>query len=431
MKKFFVLVKKEIKELVTPQMFLPLIAMVLIFSFIGNLMSKETAKITAPQSVWILDQDKTETSEKIAEILNQAQFKVSVLRDKEAKGVIEETKKNNIPFFLVLPTGFEQGIKEFKLQEIPVYKVVRSFSLISGAKYDVADRVVGMINNYFSNEWIKEKNINIPPDLLKSPVKKNEFVIINEEQANVNLALIKNFITQQTAFIPIILFFVIVIASQMVAMTVANEKENKTLETLLSSPIDRKTIVFAKLIGAGIVALLSAGFYMIGFRYYLRGFMGSAATGSISPELTEALKTLGITIGPVEYIFLGLSLFLGILVALSIAMILGTLTDSAKNVQSVTTPLMVLVMVPYFLTLFLDINAISPIFRYIIYAIPFTHPFLAIQKLMTHDYLFVILGIIYELVVFIIFVVLAAKIFSSDKIITLKLSFRKKRKTAV
>ncbi len=219
-----------------------------------------------------------------------------------------------------------------------------------------------------------------------------------------------------------------IIASQMVAMAMANEKENKTLETLLSSPVNRKTIVFAKLIGAGTVALLSAGFYMIGFRSYINGITGTMAKNPASGQVTQILKDLGIVFGPVEYILLGASLFLGILVALAMAMILGSMTESSKNIQSIITPLMLLVLIPYFLTLFLDINAISPIARFALYIIPFMHTFLSVQKLMAHDYLFVIFGIIYQLIVFIIFVALAAKIFSSDKILTLKFSFKRKKK---
>ncbi len=431
MKKFFVLVKKEIKELLTPQMILPLVAMVLIFSFIGNLLSKETAKIMAPQEIWILDQDNTQSSAQAIEILNQAKFKPNILKDMEIDQAVEEVKKNNVPFLMVLPSGFESGIKGFTLQQISVYKVLTNFSIISSAKFSAADTAVVILNNYFSNQWIQQKNADIQPDLLKNPVRQNEFIIINQKTANASLAQIRNFIMQQTTFIPIIIFLVIIMASQMVAMSVANEKENKTLETLLSSPIGRKTIVFAKLIGAGVVALLSAGFYMIGFRYYLNGITAGMATSQTSAQLTEILKNLGLVFGPTEYILLGVSLFLGILVGLAIAMLLGTLTESSKNIQSVITPLMILVLVPYFLTLFFDINTMSPFLRYLIYAIPFTHPFLAAQKLMTHDYLFIISGIVYQLIIFIGFVILAARIFSSDKIITLKISFKRKKKQTV
>jgi ABC-2 type transport system permease protein len=87
---------------------------------------------------------------------------------------------------------------------------------------------------------------------------------------------------------------VIVVASQMVATAIATEKENKTLETLLSAPVSRKTVVSAKLLGAGIAALIFAGIYMIGLNFYTKGLMGGSAT---SDAVLEAVKTLGIDFG--------------------------------------------------------------------------------------------------------------------------------------
>jgi ABC-2 type transport system permease protein len=211
----------------------------------------------------------------------------------------------------------------------------------------------------------------------------------------------------------------------MVATAVASEKENKTFEILLSSPVNRKTIIFAKLIAAGLVALLLAGIYMIGMNSYLNGFTkGSAAIGS---DLLKIFASLGIIIPTIGYVLLGISLFMGILVALSIAMIIGILSENVKSIQATITPLIVLVLLPYFLVLFLNINTISPILKYVIYAIPFSHPFLASQNIILGNYAPIIYGIIYQFIVFIIFVIIGTKIFSSDKIITLKLNFGKKK----
>jgi ABC-2 type transport system permease protein len=112
-------------------------------------------------------------------------------------------------------------------------------------------------------------------------------------------------------------------------------------------------------------------------------------------------------------------------VALAIAIILGILVESVKSVQAVTTPLMILVLLPYFLIMFLDINTVSSAIKYLLYAIPFSHPFLAAQKIITHDYLFIIYGIVYQAFIFLIFVIIAAKIFSSDKVFTLRLGKKK------
>jgi len=425
MNKFLILLKKEIKELITIQLVLPLIIMVLLFSFIGNIMSKETAKMFAPQPIFILNQDTQEAGNKISEILKTANFKPEILEASSVDEALTTLKEKNNPSLLVIPLNFGKNMNNFKSQQLLVYKIMKNFSIMSNAKYSAPDKAMVVINTYYSNEWIQKKKTSIEPEILKNPIKSNEFVIIGDKQANIPLSAVLGYIQKQTTFIPIILFIVIIIAAQMVAMAVASEKENKTFEILLSSPINRKTIIFAKLLAAGLVALLFAGVYMIGMNYYMKGITGGSISNS--DGLESVFQSLGIVITPLSYILLGLSLFMGILVALAMAMILGIMADSIKSVQAVITPLMILVLLPYLLVLFLDINSLSPLIKYIIYAIPFSHPFLASQGVFLGEYVPIIYGIIYQFIIFMVFVLIATKIFSSDKIITLKINFSRKR----
>lgn len=425
MKKFLVLLKKEIKELITLQTVLPMLIMVIVFALIGNMMSKETAKLTAPQSILILNQDTISVGNKISGILESASFKPEVLTGIDIAETLNTAKKNKVSSILIITNGFEDNMNNFRPQPIVIYKIAENFSISSDVKYSGLDRAVSVINTYYSNEWISKNKTGIEPEILKNPVKANEFVNIKNKIANVPLSAVSGYIKKQTIFIPIILFMVIILASQMVAMAVAGEKENKTFEILLSSPINRKTIIFAKLIAAGLVALLLAGVYMIGMNSYIKGMTG----GSISTGdgLMSIFASLGIIITPIGYLMLGLSLFMGILVGLSIAMILGILSENIKSVQAAITPLMILILLPYFLVLFLDINTISPVLKYVIYAIPFSHPFLAAQNIILGNYMPIIYGIIYQFVVFMIFVIISTRIFSSDKVITLRFKFRKRR----
>jgi len=424
MNKFFVLVKKEIKELITIEMILPLIIMVVMFASIGNLLSSETKKMATPQALWIINEDGSSSANEAIEELKKAKYEI-VLFNQKIEPVLKEAKQKNISGVLVFSPGFGQGIEKFEVQKIKLYSIVSNFSLISSIKSQGTMTAIGVVNRHFLDEWLKNKNINIKADDLIQPVGLEEYVVIGDKQAKIPLAQAMNFITKQTTLIPIILFMVIILAAQMVAMSVANEKENKTLETLLSSPVDRKTIVFAKLFSAGLVAILFSGVYMIGFNYYINGISGGALSSPAGQDIGQVMSDLGVSFGIGSYALLGISLFFGILVALAIAIILGILVESVKSVQAVTTPLMILVLLPYFLIMFLDINTVSSAIKYLLYAIPFSHPFLAAQKIITHDYLFIIYGIVYQAFIFLIFVIIAAKIFSSDKVFTLRLGKKK------
>ena len=211
----------------------------------------------------------------------------------------------------------------------------------------------------------------------------------------------------------------------MIATAIANEKENKTLETLLSVPIPRSILVSSKMVAAGIIALIAAVVYMFGVRYYFQGVAGGELSNISGDSISGALQQLGLILTPFSYVVLVTSLFLGILCALSIAVILGAFAESVKNVQALISPLMVMVVIPYFFVMFLDINSLSPVLKYFIYAIPFSHPFMASPNLLLQNYNIVFFGIAYQLVFFLVFVYIAGRIFSSDKILTMKLKLKK------
>jgi ABC-2 type transport system permease protein len=68
----------------------------------------------------------------------------------------------------------------------------------------------------------------------------------------------------QSLFVPIIIFMLMIMGIQMIITSIVSEKENKTLETLLSCPINRVSIVTTKILAAGILSLVFAIVYMIG-----------------------------------------------------------------------------------------------------------------------------------------------------------------------
>lgn len=426
MKKFFVLVKKEVQELLTPQMLVPLVAVVLVFIFIGRVIGGQTAKINAPQPVAVMDLDNSSTSQSVVQILGKSNLTVDSYSNQSVDKLIAQAKQKNEKVVAVIPTGFEAGIKALVPQKIQVYTIFQNFSVYGSRASQTLSVALAAVNESLSTQYLSQKVPGINPTAIKQPVISDDFTIVGDRQAHISPAAVSGFITSQTTFIPIILFLVIVFASQLIATSIASEKENKTLETLLSSPVSRKLVISAKLIGAGLVALLTAAVYLFGMRYYINGLTGAIGTSTADAATKTAISQLGLTFSTGDYVLLGLSLFFGILVALSIAIILGSFAQDTKSAQGVITPLMVLVLIPYFLTLFLDISTLSPSLKVLVYAIPFSHPFLAAPNILLHQTQNVWYGIAYMAVLFLVFVYLASKIFASDKIFTMKLRLKKK-----
>lgn len=427
MKKFFVLVKKELKELLTPQMLIPFLVMMLAFLFIGKIMGKEAEKQVKELKISILDQDQTATSKLITDSLKESGFSVTIYSEEKQEEILSKVKAEKQKLLLVIPEGLEQSILSSAPIKIDVYSNIQGFSFMATRDIQTLSSTLTSINELVSSKLISEKISTVSPEALKHPIVINDYVIVADKQANINPSIVLNFITSQTTFIPIVLFLVITLASQLVATAIATEKENKTLETLLSSPINRKAIVAAKLLAAGLVSLLMAVLYLFGMREYVSGITGGEAAAAVDSLVKPALEELGLTFGTTDYLLLGLSLFSSILAALSLAFILGSFASDTKSAQGVITPLMVALLLPYLLTMFVDINTLSGLLKIAIYAIPFTHTFIAAPNILLDKYASVMYGNIYLLTLFAVSVYIASKLFTTEKILTMKLSFGKKK----
>ena len=426
MKKFFILLKKEIKELITPQTVLPLVITAIMFMALGNVLGKEVEKTKKPSKILVVDEDKSTSSRGVSEFLGKSTFQVIGFEGNE-EAAVKKAKDEKISVIAVIPKGFENGLSKVEPQTITAYTIMGNFSLLTSQNSAILDSIIAAINDYTSNQLILAKTSVATPAEIKNPVRSENIVVVGDRQANVNPQQIMNFIMSQTTFIPIILFMVIIFSATMIATTIATEKENKTLETLLTVPVNRNHIVLAKMVGAGLISLFSAAVYMFGFRYYINGLSGGAATSGTDEATKAALGQLGLSFGTSQYAILGISLFFGILCALAISIIIGAFAEDVKSIQGLITPLMILVTIPYILTLFLDINTMPPVIKWLIYAIPFSHPFLAAPNILLHNYSFVVYGILYQAIIFVLFVIIAARLFSTDAISTMKLSFGKKK----
>ncbi|MDH4139092.1 MAG: ABC transporter permease [Coriobacteriia bacterium] len=428
MRRFLVLLKKELRELLTPQMLVPFLVAVLMFAFLGSILSQEEEKTRSTQSIGVVDLDETDTSKSIERALDNAGFAAVDLGGTAPESMTEELRARNLSIGLYIPEGFEAQVDAGRPADLQTYAVVRSFSLMSLGQTEMLKSVLSAVSSSISSQLIAEGMPGTDPDAVKHPVEFTEHVAVGTMEAPVPLDAVYGLIEQQTLFIPIILFIVIVFASQMIATTIASEKENKTLETLLASPITRRSLVMAKMVAAGLVALLSAAAYLIGLGYYFKGLTGGTDTlFETSSGTVDVASALGLGLETVDWMMLGTTLFLSILIALAMAVIIGGFAESVKSVQALITPLIILTLIPYFLSMLIDIESTAPALRAFVMAIPFTHAFTAAPNLFLGNQMRVVLGAAYQVLWLLALVVIAARIFSTDRILTMKLGFRRRR----
>ena len=154
----------------------------------------------------------------------------------------------------------------------------------------------------------------------------------------------------------------------------------------------------------------------------------SSASEAVSAILSpsEAIEQLGLSLTASDYLLIGVQLFLTIMICLAISIILGALVNDSKSAQTILLPIMMLVMIPWLISMFTDVNSLPTAPKFIIYAIPFTHTFNAMPNLMFGNMTLFWAGLAYQLVIFAVVMFFALKLFTSDKILTISLNLGQK-----
>lgn len=431
--KFWTLLKKELREMLSVSTLVGMVVAMGVFFLLGQVMTGITEDSQDKAGVvHIVDEDGSALSRECIDLLRENGFEVVEESPVEAEGELKYKPQGDFDL-LVIPKGFEAEILKGRKTEIQVYSVLNSLSMGGMFSYSGSDAIVSMMNEAVSLKLLSQnlaEGTAASPDFLKNPVTAGETTFVADQSAQVSAGALASFAMSQTMFVPIVVFILVIFASQMVASAIANEKGDKTLETLLCTPVSRVAVLSAKMCGAGIVSLLMAAVYMVGFSSYMDGMMGSSAEG-MPQELGNALDALGINLGAMDYVLIGLQLFLTILIALAASMILGALASDIKSAQTAIMPLMFALLIPYMMTMFTDINSFSLPLRLLIYAIPFTHTFIANSNMIFDNLPLYFGGLAYQLLFLVVIMFFAVKLFSGDRIFTIRLNFGKKRRKAL
>ena len=222
-------------------------------------------------------------------------------------------------------------------------------------------------------------------------------------------------------FVPLIVMLIIVMIGSIVISSMGNEKENKTLETLLTLPVSRITIVAGKLIGSTIAGLVMGMLYMVGMYFYINGISGTG-TSDVS------IESLGLSLSVFDWIIVTAFMFLSIICALGICMILGALAKNYKAAQTYIMPISILAVIPMFVTMFSSIDSLPGFAQVLMFLIPFTHPMVIMQNLMFGNTLWIVGGAIYLIAFTLVTFYITVRIYNSDILITgVRLGKKKKK----
>ena len=415
---------KEVKELVRdPKILLGMIIVPLImFPLMGFAVQTSVESATKgieKTSIAVIDQDNGTVAVALENYLTLLNFTVTQL-NVPVNQAIAEIQDTNVTNLLVIPQGFSQNITENGTATLTIYTPFEGGGGIAASTRSSAiNGLISSFENMIVDQRMTEGFPGANATEILNPIQLSEKSIVKGKSADVSPDTLFSLMMSQAIAMPVGIMTLLIFAMQLASTAVASEKEEKTLETLLTMPINRTTILAGKLTGSIIVAIVGALAYLVGFSYYMSAYTNMIPTGTVD------LAALGLEPTLASYAIIGVSLFMALLSALALAISLSVFADDVRGAQALVGPLIILFIVPMIFSMFTDIYTLPFPISIILLAIPFTHAMLATNVTFTGNYIGAIGGIIYMAIFTIIVLYIASRLFGTEKILTAKLRFKR------
>ena len=421
------IIKKEVRELLTPGSVISVLFMVVLFAGLGGLIGGEVDSAAELPTFGLITEDGDyyedwNPTDVLKSAYGEDSYKIVMMDstcDSSDADIVAEMQERGITSVIALPSiaSFNQSITAQTQSSVRQYYLYEPTGLFGSVSSTVMSSVVTILSNSLSQKLISDTGSEINYEFLMSPIgtagEDISTIVDGQAHSGITPYDISNEITSQTLMIPIVIMIIIMMVGSIVISSMGSEKENKTLETLLTMPVKRTSIVSGKIVAAAIVGLVYGLAYMVGMSIY----MGSM-TGSITGSSSVSLEDLGMALGAADWVLVMVSMFLAIVCALGICMILGAFAKNYKSAQTMTMPLSILAMIPMFIIMFTGWYGAGGAIQFITFIIPFSHPMMAMQALMYGDMTLVIGGIVYMAAFAIVSILITVRLYNSDILIT-------------
>lgn len=363
--------------------------------------------IQKPLVISLINEDRGDValqlSTMLASELTKAGYKVLEL------GNLTEARLNpQIDLIVVIPQGFTDNATSWdRVAHVRIYKRTG----ISGEQIDMAEnRVRGVLAAFSSlisaqkiSELAKMANITINIDAVRNPIQVEVpvYVSVHGEPAKVE-DVWRPFIAR---LLILSFSFIVTPAATYVIDGIVGERERKTMEMLIASPLGVREFIVAKTIAASIVGLISALSDLLGLYLYtttLAYMIGSFILGVIDPGLIFLHATVS---------------FLTIIATISLSLPFISRTRGIKSASSVVSIITTLGLAFYIAGWVVDFYKLPITTRTALLIVPYAHSVMAIQAYVYSDYTLVALCTLVLLILSILLVYASTKILDREKVL--------------
>ncbi len=422
LKGFTTILIKELKELMRdPKILIGMIVLPLImFPVLGLVLgyAVESAQTEAQKAtLLVINNDNGNWSQIFINYLNST-LKVQVEDNLSPHQVVDQglLAKHNSTTFMEIPAGFSSNLTMHENGLLNVTGRVDVYGVFTGG-----GGIFSNIGGTTVTAFVTAFNRAVAPDLVAITQSS---IIKGQIEEGVDPSTLSGLMISQSIALPITIMIMLTYSMQIAATSVAMEKEEKTLETLLTTPVDRFAILMGKVSSTIIVAGVASVAVLFGYNYMI-GSISTGIAGSVGANID--LVALGLVPSAVGYVLLGVSLFLTLLSALALAVIISAFSENVRGAQALVGYIYPLIFIPSLALVYLDINSLPLAVQAVFYAIPYSHPIIAAKAVITGDYAVVLFGIIYVAAFTVVIMYIASRLFATEKILTAKFRLGKSK----
>ncbi len=376
------LVKKEVKELLRDPKILIVMILVpsLLLIVMGNAVSFTTHKtaeaVMKGVNIAFIDEDSGWAAKLLESTIKtspNARFDVYTSFTPELALKLALTGKYDV--IIHVPKGFTENLTKGIQASLEVYSVVKGLSVTSTTKSSIVSTLISSFRENLVKTWLKKAYPNKNPEVMLHPLDLKSYALIAGKRFP--LTIIASLLSQAIMLFvgPIILLS---LAASIAAASMGVEKEQKTLETLLSLPVKRVHILLSKTIGSLIVAAVGTAATTLGLIYYAMkiGEVTSMESASGGLSVSEVLGLFGAS----NIVLVIAGIFLALFLVLVISIVVSSLTSSVREAQAIAGYIWLPVLIPMLIVMYLDYSSLSSLARIVIALLPFATPLLAMKS---------------------------------------------------
>ncbi len=263
--------------------------------------------------------------------LPEKKFNIKKLDGTEESTVREKVSNKDYQLCIIFPENFEEALSTFKgttgenIPNVAIY--YNSSDIQSSHAYSTVVEILSAVEENVSNVF----NINH----LDSPDDNIYDVATDEEASGVIFAMVLPMVLMTMMYSSCVAFSV---------ESIAGEKERGTIASLLITPTPRNQLILGKVLALSVMALLGGLSSFLGTLLSMPKLMGNMedAVGGISAQYYRIS----------DYLWLVLIIITTIILFVTAISILSTTAKTVKEASSLVMPLMIVVMIVSFSTMY-------------------------------------------------------------------------------